>query len=330
MATGNLFLGTANRSVGDVTLYRSRGQQRARVRVRNVANPRSYLQLLTRSILANVSRLYSLGYSVFSNSFQHYPAAVDAQSYFLKVNTALLRSLFVADFNNASQPSESSARIGARGVRSAAPFLGMVLSEGTLQQNVFSWDGETYSFSLPSIASGSSMQAKDYAAEANLVPGDIFTFLVFSVNTDEPVGTFAPDGVEPDEYSTLFDCGFGWVQLKVKDTIFTDTNTVDNTSKLDILFDLASSGEIGAMRNFANVNLGNPVINATTMDSSGVGGWACIRSRYDSPLRSDAVLLALGADSSEYGLTYHFLANAWGDGSAIAVPTKLLSGVNFT
>ena len=41
MAKGNLILGTASRSIGDVTMYRRNGQQVSRARVRNIGNPRT-------------------------------------------------------------------------------------------------------------------------------------------------------------------------------------------------------------------------------------------------------------------------------------------------
>lgn len=59
MAKGNLFLGTASRSVGDVTLMRRNGQQVARARVRKIANPRSHGQAAQRMLTAAITRFYS-------------------------------------------------------------------------------------------------------------------------------------------------------------------------------------------------------------------------------------------------------------------------------
>ena len=59
MAKGNLFLGTAARSVGDVVMYRREGSQVSRVRVRKVANPRTDAQSLQRSAFSPVAKFYS-------------------------------------------------------------------------------------------------------------------------------------------------------------------------------------------------------------------------------------------------------------------------------
>lgn len=59
MAKGNLFLGTAARSVGDVVMYRREGSQVSRVRVRKVANPRTDAQSLQRAAFSPVAKFFS-------------------------------------------------------------------------------------------------------------------------------------------------------------------------------------------------------------------------------------------------------------------------------
>lgn len=70
MAEHNLFLGTAVKSVGDVTLFRRDGKQISRVRVRNVANPRSEAQAETRNFLAPVIRFYGALHDTLARSWQ--------------------------------------------------------------------------------------------------------------------------------------------------------------------------------------------------------------------------------------------------------------------
>lgn len=59
MAKGNLFLGIAARSVGDVVMYRREGSQVSRVRVRKVANPRTDAQSLQRAAFSPVAKFFS-------------------------------------------------------------------------------------------------------------------------------------------------------------------------------------------------------------------------------------------------------------------------------
>lgn len=90
MAKGNLFLGTARRSVGDVVLYRRNGNQVSRVRVRKIANPRSDGQALQRSYMAAVSKFYSFFKSPLEKSWQGLNRS-QSQSAFLKANNNLVR-----------------------------------------------------------------------------------------------------------------------------------------------------------------------------------------------------------------------------------------------
>ena len=59
MAEFNIFLGTAKKSVGDVTLMRRNGKQIARVRLRTIANPRSEAQATQRNFVAPVTRFFA-------------------------------------------------------------------------------------------------------------------------------------------------------------------------------------------------------------------------------------------------------------------------------
>lgn len=70
MAKGNLFLGTASRSVGDVTFYTRGGVQVSRKRVRQISNPRSVAQSSQRSTFAPASKFYSPLAEVLATSFE--------------------------------------------------------------------------------------------------------------------------------------------------------------------------------------------------------------------------------------------------------------------
>lgn len=90
MALDNLFLGTARRSVGDITLFRRDGRQVARVRVRNIANPKSEGQSITRNFVAPLVRFYGALHTQLAKSFE---GLSKSKSYdqFLRVNVRLAR-----------------------------------------------------------------------------------------------------------------------------------------------------------------------------------------------------------------------------------------------
>lgn len=91
MAKGNLFLGTAANSVGDVVMYRREGAQVSRVRVRNVANPRTNAQSTQRAFFAPVAKFYSPLSTILERSFEGLNKS-KSYSKFLKTNVSLARA----------------------------------------------------------------------------------------------------------------------------------------------------------------------------------------------------------------------------------------------
>ena len=91
MAIGNLFLGTARKTIGDVVMYRRNGEQLSRVRVRKIANPRTEAQALQRNYMAPVTKFYAPLADVLERSWE----GLDRQKSlgaFLKTNAGLARS----------------------------------------------------------------------------------------------------------------------------------------------------------------------------------------------------------------------------------------------
>lgn len=90
MAKGNLLLGSAARSIGDVTMYRREGSQVSRVRVRQIANPKTTAQCKQRAIMAAVVKFYQPLATVLERSWQ---GLSTAKSYakFLQVNAKLAK-----------------------------------------------------------------------------------------------------------------------------------------------------------------------------------------------------------------------------------------------
>lgn len=91
MAKGNLFLGTAARSVGDVVMYRREGAQVSRVRVRKIANPKTDAQCLQRAFMSACVKFYQPLANVLDRSWQ---GKSRAKSYaaFLKANAPKVRA----------------------------------------------------------------------------------------------------------------------------------------------------------------------------------------------------------------------------------------------
>lgn len=91
MAVFNLFMGTARKSVGDITLYREGGRQIARVRVRNIANPKSEGQSIQRNYVAPVSKFYGALADILARSYEGLNKS-DSYNEFQRTNIRLARA----------------------------------------------------------------------------------------------------------------------------------------------------------------------------------------------------------------------------------------------
>lgn len=98
MAKGNLLLGTASRSIGDVTMYRRNGQQVSRARVRKIGNPRTEGQAKQRMLQAALTRFYSPLASCLEKSFEG-KNKMDSYSKYLSVNNRIGRNMFAVPKN---------------------------------------------------------------------------------------------------------------------------------------------------------------------------------------------------------------------------------------
>lgn len=91
MAKGNMFLGLARGSVGDVTFYRRNAQQISRVRVRKVKNPQSNAQMWQRAINHTAVEAYSVLKTICDHSYQGVAYGAPSYSKFLSLNMDMLR-----------------------------------------------------------------------------------------------------------------------------------------------------------------------------------------------------------------------------------------------
>lgn len=328
-----MFLGQARRSVGDVTFYVSNGQQRSRVRRRVIKNPRSLAQQAQRAALSNVSQLYSAGREIFDHAFEGYTTAATNQKRFLQLNVNRLKALILADYEK--DPAECLARIGARGLSVAVPFVGLQVSQGSYEQSAFVYNDTGHYFKLPETLTGdtTSETVGSYARRVGLLPSDIYTFVGFKVSSDSPIATFWPSGrgsipTPPPEYAKLYGCQFFYAQLLVKDDVLSSTDTINDSSFLNVLFNQYGGIDITGTTIDDGITISDLVF-----DRNG-GGFACIRSKVGTNLRSTSYLMQSKEDAGfangmNYGLTVNSIDLAWQDPETDSSEDKILSGENF-
>lgn len=324
-------MSTVRGKLGDVVFYRSGGEQRSRARVRKVANPNSVKQRVQRAVLANVSRLYSMGQALFDHSWQGEKVGIGSQQGFLRDNLNLLRAMVVDELNNppVGEGERYRSRIGAPGLSTGVPFDGMRISKGTYPQELFqrtiaSSGYTTYTIPGVVVQEGSTLTVAQYARQHGLIPGDIYTVVGIAVSDDLAGIVYTVPGQSVDvDGANIYPSSFMYFQLRVKDNIYDITTSIDNSTRYDVLFDVV---EANSRTDLSQLMLSDSINIATLDDTTSQGVIGIIRSRQDSDLRSDSYAYFSG---DGYGLTPNFIADAWDKGSALAGSELILEGENF-
>lgn len=329
MAKGNLFLGTARGSVGDVTMYQNRGQQAARVRKRVIANPKSDPQLVTRAILASVAKAYSAGRAIFDHSFEGRRKGQENQDRFYKLNIAALRAAFNDDMQTAGVSDfTAKGRFVQRDAMGPVPFS-FIVSEGSLTQNFMTFGNASSTTWLPFVvlptpnADQNPETVGEYLSRNGVQVGDIFTIVGFGY---EDMGNYS--------IFNSFPARFQFVRLVC---IAEDSTLVKNVTEAywDEVFDIDYSvpnpidmgsayyGLMSASEQFDMASLGLDII----------GAFGVIRSRDDRDLRSTCKLTctfdmgnstAAQGEDYQWGLSSLKLTNGWRSQSPEAEDSPLI------
>lgn len=334
MATGNLLLGMGKRSIGDITLYRSRGMQRARARNRAPKNPRSQAQNLQRAFTATTAKAYSMFKVLADHSFQGKSVGADNQSEFLKVNMEKLRAGAISDVQNGTPEAECLTAVVNRNSIGCAlnPYT---LSKGSAINNLISLVADEEATPKFKFVTGSAdATANSVLAGLGIVGGDIFTIAVH--NAIDSKGAFAS---QFGDFASCPTSEFGFVRLIVKNEI--SDEVLWQTAKVEDVFDIESQNITGSLletlRTGTMVNNGAAVnFLLTTPSANDIGGVAIIRSRRDSGIRSNSsfkfVNAALDAivDYPPCGIKQMYVENAWGDSNdSLGASNLILEGGGF-
>lgn len=180
MSKGNILLGFARGSVGDLTFYRRNAQQITRARSRVVKNPKTLAQQMQRAIMRTAVSAYGVIKGICDHSYEGVAYGADSYAKFLKLNLDMLRSLAAA---------------GGENTKSFIPsgFNGLVAMPWILSKGSIAWNGaQSVSFSgdltfnLGELTAA-NLQAISYEQFANLLgarEGDQITLIAFKKRTD--------------------------------------------------------------------------------------------------------------------------------------------------
>ena len=182
MAKGNMFLGMSRGSVGDVTFYRNRGNQVARARNRQPANPKTEAQVIQRMILATASKAYSRMKGIVDHSFQGVQYGGVSQSYFLKRAMDDLRTWVSRTINITGEyPEELRNPLLYRGLAFPTDAhqsgVGLLISEGTIPSvpAVLSTDDDPIVSHFGATLTGDTFTIQQIMTALGAVRGDQIT-----------------------------------------------------------------------------------------------------------------------------------------------------------
>ena len=213
MATGNLLLGTGRKKLGDIVFYRSGGQQRARVRVRNIRNPRTAKQAVQRMVLASASKTLTALRSLYNHSFESVAVGTASLRHAQSLLMAGYRGKAAMFLNDTSATIEGNqATFALKGAPIAGCYAGMPLTRGRLSFVEVSATRETINSEnvegllmsgTPASWSGTITTQSAYTealAEFGLEAGDQLTFIVYAANPSVPVAEFGSETNIADIY----------------------------------------------------------------------------------------------------------------------------------
>ena len=183
MSKGNMLLGMARGSVGDLTFYRRNAQQITRARSRVVKNPKTLAQQMQRAIMRTAVGAYGVIKEICDHSYEGVAYGSDSYAKFLKLNLDMLRSL---------------AASGGEKTKSFLPsgFNGLVAMPWVLSKGSIAWSGVEINFAygqaalnivfngMPATSEMSEMTYQEFCDFLNLRSGDQLTLVAFPKRRD--------------------------------------------------------------------------------------------------------------------------------------------------
>ena len=228
MAKGNMLLGQARGSVGDVVFSVENGQQISKIRVREPRNPQTDKQQIQRAIMATVVKAWSILSPIIRFAWVSTTKGQYNQYEFTSLNVKALRNTYAADEKETRGYQYYNCHCIYPNAASAV-LNGYQISSGNLANNQFirGWYNQRATFSLPAPKAGDTV--KKYASRIKLAKTDRFLF-VFMYTDGEILWNY-PDAAG-NEYATVRRYHVGYLHLKPRDGFKTDTTELSTMGQL--------------------------------------------------------------------------------------------------
>lgn len=175
MSKGNMLLGFARGSVGDLTFYRRNAQQITRARSRVVKNPKTLAQQMQRAIMRTAVAAYGVLKEVCDHSFEGIAYGADSYAKFLKLNLDMLRSRAAAGGENTKSfiPSGFNGLVAMPWVLSKGSIAWAGLTDFTVQEGDYIY----FNHAFPAASALDAITYKQFADGLGLQQGDQITLI---------------------------------------------------------------------------------------------------------------------------------------------------------
>lgn len=175
MAKGNMLLGYARGSVGDITFSRNQGRQVVKARNRQPKNPKSEAQRVQRAIFATVSAALASMREIVDHSFEGVEYGQLSTQYFSARNIALLKQRVQAGYTAGTQATVGNFNFKGFASAQVNPYQ---ISKGSLTSPIYERTAETIHFTtnLGNVVVNDEAAYNNLLASLGIVPGDQLTF----------------------------------------------------------------------------------------------------------------------------------------------------------
>lgn len=317
MAVGNMFMGTGSGKIGNMVLYRSGGEQRMRVYLESIKNPRSQTQMNQRVQLANLVAFYRAAQPFLLGSFQIKNIKLSGYNSFVKANLGAVKvflpkalaaqnACVAAPYrvSDGDIPSIGITGAGVASVTNLALGAGLVIDDNTtvgavsaalvaLNANV------TEGMQLNYL---SLLQGTNPVTQSPYLSYNFYSFVIDTTSTDnfrDKMPSFAFSNVNGyvGHGESIGDGGFAWV-LSKKDATGAVTASSQNIILTNqVLFEQYSSETARQTASESYGPISEQLLDPGTVAVASSGGGSSETILTLNSVTKDGVALVAGSDA---------------------------------
>lgn len=180
MAKGSQFWGNASGKLGEQVLYRAGGEQRARMYVAKIKNPKTRAQMANRVLMNNMVSMFRSVRNILSQSFPNRPSNQSGFNAFVSANKNV--NMFAIDKSmleaNACVPYGMTISKGTSGIVLSSECVSVINPQETDAPARYAWELKGLNLATDEI----EMTGEQYEGITALTPQQLYTLFVGDTN----------------------------------------------------------------------------------------------------------------------------------------------------